>query len=239
MAKDWEDLDYHQKDKKLYEYADQYGIDPGDYTRGERESGVNGNKGDWDDFENDVLAAAANDYDTRRSIEAGKAADNKRFAGIGDGINQLSELYDVNKALKGTHKDMGNTGKFSSTNDYGNVTSYLVEDQMEKFGSKFASSKAVDDLKEQMSLNQQSAQAGSGTEMKPVEHSEEIQQAKFAQDPTQINIYESTNVDGEGSAGELTGVSSGDSQRDTATKNFLDEYKVDLIKGLKLTPTLS
>ena len=32
MAKDWEDLDYHQKDKKLY-YADQYGIDPGDYSR--------------------------------------------------------------------------------------------------------------------------------------------------------------------------------------------------------------
>jgi len=239
MAKSWDDLEYHKKDKKLREYADQYGIDPSDYARGERESGAYGNKGSWDDFEKDVLAAAANDYDTRRSIEAGKAADNKRFAGIGDGISNLSELHDVNKALKGTHKDMGNTGKFSSANDYGNVTSYLVEDQMEKFGSKFASSKAVDDLKAEMSLNQQSAQAGSGTEMKPVEHSEEIQQAKFAQDPNQINIYESTNVDGEGGAGELTGVSTGNSQRDAASKNFLDQYKVNLIKGLKLTPSLS
>ena len=44
MAKDWEDLDYHQKDKKLYQYADQYGIDPGDYSRNERESGAYGNK---------------------------------------------------------------------------------------------------------------------------------------------------------------------------------------------------
>ena len=134
---------------------------------------------------------------------------------------------------------MGNTGNYSSANDRGNVTSYLMQQQMDKFGSKFATSQAVDDLKAEMSLNQQSAQAGSGTEMKPVEYSEEIQQAKFAQDPSQINIYESTNVDGEGGAGELTGVSEGDSQRDAASKSFLDQYKVDLIKGLKLTPTLS
>ena len=125
MAKDWEDLDYHQKDKKLYEYADQYGIDPGDYSRNARESGAYGKKGDWDDFENDVLAAAANDYDTRNSIDAGKAAGNSNFDDIGDGISDLSELFDVNKALKNTHKDMGNTGKFSSSNDFGNVSNYL------------------------------------------------------------------------------------------------------------------
>ena len=125
MAKDWEDLDYHQKEKKLYQYANQYGIDPGDYSRNERESGAYGKKGDWDDFENDVLAAAANDYDTRNSIDAGKAAGNSNFDGIGDGISNLGELFDVNKALKNTHKDMGNTGKFSSSNDFGNVSSYL------------------------------------------------------------------------------------------------------------------
>jgi hypothetical protein len=125
MAKDWEDLDYHQKDKKLYQYADQYGIDPGDYARGERESGAYGTKGDWDDFENDVLRAASNDYDTRNSIDAGKAAGNSNFDNIGDGISDLGELFDVNKALKKTHKDMGNTGNFSSSNDFGNVSNFL------------------------------------------------------------------------------------------------------------------
>ena len=125
MAKSWEDLDYHQKEKKLYKYAEQYGIDPGDYSRNERESGAYGTKGDWDDFQNDVLRAASNDYDTRNSIDAGKAAGNKNFDGIGDGISNLGELFDVNKALKNTHKDMGNTGNFSSSNDFGNVSSYL------------------------------------------------------------------------------------------------------------------
>ena len=125
MAKSWEDLDYHQKQKKLYQYAEQYGIDPGDYSRNERESGAYGTKGDWDDFQNDVLRAASNDYDTRNSIDAGRAAGNENFDGIGDGISNLSELFDVNKALKNTHKDMGNTGNFSSSNDFGNVSSYL------------------------------------------------------------------------------------------------------------------
>ena len=57
--------------------------------------------------------------------DAGKAAGNSNFDDIGDGISDLGELFDVNKALKNTHKDMGNTGKFSSSNDFGNVFSYL------------------------------------------------------------------------------------------------------------------
>ena len=109
--------------------ADQYGIDPGDYSRNERESGSYGKKGDWDDFTNAVLQAGSNDYDTRRSIEAGKASGNKRFDDIGDGISNIGELNAVNRAMKKTHKDMGNTGNFSSANDYGNVTNYLANAQ--------------------------------------------------------------------------------------------------------------
>ena len=129
MAKDWADLDYHKKDKKLREMADQYGIDPGDYSRNARESGAYGKKGDWDDFTNAVLQAGSNDWDTRRSIEAGKASGNKRFDDIGDGISNIGELNAVNRAMKKTHKDMGNTGNFSSANDYGNVTNYLANAQ--------------------------------------------------------------------------------------------------------------
>lgn len=129
MAKDWEDLSYHKKDKKLLQMAEQYGIDPRDYARNARESGAYGGKGDWDDFTNAVLQAGANDYDTRRSIEAGKASGNKRFDDIGDGISNIGELNAVNRAMKKTHKDMGNTGNFSSANDYGNVTNHLVKAQ--------------------------------------------------------------------------------------------------------------
>ena len=240
MAKDWEDKGYWGKRDSLDQIGESLGYDYRDYSDNDTETGRNyTSKGTREDYENAVINAAEHSAIYQGALQAGKASDNKRFASLGDGISNAAELGNLHTAMKKTHKDMGNTGNYSSANDRGNVTSYLMQQQMDKFGSKFATSQAVDDLKAEMSLNQQSAQAGSGTEMKPVEYSEEIQQAKFAQDPSQINIYESTNVDGEGGAGELTGVSEGDSQRDAASKSFLDQYKVDLIKGLKLTPTLS
>ena len=242
MAKDWDKLDYFKKQKKIREMGIALGISHSRYgEEGETTSrpGMPGSKGyTTEDYEKAVVNAMQNDYDTRRSIEAGKASGNKRFADIGDGISNISEAYSANLALKKTHKDMGNTGKFSSANDYGNVTNHLVKEQTEKFGSKFASSQAVEDLKNELMSGQQSAQAGSGTEIQPVEHSPEIQEAKYRQDPSQINIFNSTDVDGEGGSGELTSAGSDDSQRQSAASNFLDKYKADLTKGLNLTPKL-
>ena len=146
MAKDWEDLSSSKQDKKLLQMAEQYGIDPGDYARNERESGAYGGKGDWDDFTNAVLQAGANDYDTRSSIAAGKASGNDNFADIGDGISNIGELYAANSAMKNTHKDMGNTGKFSSANDYGNVSSYLAKAQ-----AKSAKDEIMDEVTSQIS----------------------------------------------------------------------------------------
>ena len=127
MAKDWDDKGYWGKQDSINDIGERLGIDYRDYSDNDTETGRNyTSKGTRSDYEQAVLNAAANNYDMRSSIEAGKASGNKRFADIGDGISNLGELDAVNTAMRQTHKkDMGNTGSFSSANDYGNVTSYL------------------------------------------------------------------------------------------------------------------
>jgi hypothetical protein len=127
MAKDWDDKGYWGKQNSINDIGEQLGINYRDYSDNDTETGRNyTSKGTRSDYEQAVLNAAANNYDMRSSIEAGKASGNKRFADIGDGISNLAELDAVNTAMRKTHKkDMGNTGSFSSANDYGNVTSYL------------------------------------------------------------------------------------------------------------------
>ena len=134
MAKDWEKLDYFQRRGKISQMAEAMGLDVSRYrSEGEttRPPGMPGGRGyEKEDLEQAVVNAMQNDYDTRRSIEAGKLSGNKRFQDFDDGISNISEAYAANTALKKTHKkDMGNGGKFSSANDYGGVTNYLVNAQ--------------------------------------------------------------------------------------------------------------
>ena len=148
MAKDWEDKGYWGKQDSINKIGERLGIDYRDYSDNDTETGRNyTKKGTRSDYEQAVLSAAGNNYDMRRSIEAGKASGNKRFADIGDGISNLGELDAVNTAMRKTHKkDMGNTGNFSSANDYGNVTSYLAKEQ-----AKSAKDEVMADVNSQIS----------------------------------------------------------------------------------------
>ena len=148
MAKDWDDKGYWGKQDSINDIGERLGINYRDYSDNDTETGRNyTSKGTRSDYEEAVLNAAANNYDMRRSIEAGKASGNKRFSDIGDGISNLGELDAVNTAMRKTHKkDMGNTGNFSSANDYGNVTSYLANAQ-----AKSAKDEVMSDVNSQIS----------------------------------------------------------------------------------------
>ena len=148
MAKDWDEKGYWGKQNSINDIGERLGIDYRDYSDNDTETGRNyTKKGTRSDYEEAVLNAAANNYDMRRSIEAGKASGNKRFSDIGDGISNLGELDAVNTAMRKTHKkDMGNTGNFSSANDYGNVTNYLANAQ-----AKSAKDEIMSDVNSQIS----------------------------------------------------------------------------------------
>lgn len=129
MAKSWKDMSYLERRIKTQELAKLQNIDINDYE---------GNFGRDDDskkpyeqLERDVAAAWANDYDSRRSLEAGRLGEQKRFEDLGD-ITNISSAYDVYKAMKKTHKkDMGNGGAFTSLQDFAGVTDRLVNKDRE------------------------------------------------------------------------------------------------------------
>ena len=135
MAKTYNDKDYFGKQKYLTDQAERYGINLGDYE-------VNGNNSGREfgpdlksmrDLEKEVARNMSMDYDVREAIAGGQGAGNKRFEGLGDGISDISEAFAATQAMKKYHKNkLGNTGNFSSANDYSNVSGSLQRNYMEE-----------------------------------------------------------------------------------------------------------
>ena len=128
MAKSYQDKGYWGKQDYLKEQADRYGIDLDEYEVLGNNSGKEFGKDlkSMQDLENAIARSAANDYDVRESLAAGKATGSKHYKDLGDGISNIDEAFAATKAMKKTHKNaLENTGDFSSANDYGNVTAYM------------------------------------------------------------------------------------------------------------------
>ena len=139
MAKSWDELSYFRKDKELRNLADQLGIDMNEYSRNNYDR--HGLKS-YEDLEQDIAKAAANNYDYRESLAAGKASGNKHFKDIGDGISNMSEAWAVHKGMHNVYKDNGNGGNYSSENDRANVAKSLNADYHESI---------MDDIKSDIS----------------------------------------------------------------------------------------
>ena len=136
MAKTYDEKGYFGKQNYLTQQAERYGIDLDKYE-------VNGNNSgrEWGDdlksmadLEKEIARNMSMDYDVREAIAAGIASGNNRFEGLGDGISGIDEAFAATKAMQQYHKkDLGNTGNFSSANDYSNVSSALNKDYQKSF----------------------------------------------------------------------------------------------------------
>ena len=228
MAKDWDKLDYFKKQQKLREMGDALGVDLSRYgDEGETTArpGMRGSKGyTTEDYEKAVVNAMQNDYDTRRSIEAGKMSGNKRFNDIGDGISNIGEAYAANRALKKVHKkDMGNSGNFSSANDYGNVTNYLVNEDRDKqtaaYDAKYAKTSDLNAMKDKL-MAEATEKAPGG----PIEPSDRLAGAE--------DRLEGSSPDGASGLFDKDNAqpAKADDQADAA-RSFLDDYKLDVRKA--------
>ena len=120
-AKDYDDLNRMQQQDRLEMLGKSVGVSrknhrpaswigesvayrgrPSDHERMSNES-----------FERDVIRAINNDYDYRTAMQYTEGAPKA--------VNTASEALDVYRTLKRAHKDAGNTGNFSSANDFGNA----------------------------------------------------------------------------------------------------------------------
>ena len=139
--KKYKKMDYFEKQQFTKDQAERRGIDLKHKTVNGRHEMV-----DWDASNAAVARAMANDYDTRRSIEAAQLAGNKKAEKLGNGISNISEAVEAERFMAKTHKNrIGATGKYSSANDEGNVTNYWVNKDRKKFAASIASNNATDE----------------------------------------------------------------------------------------------
>ena len=129
MPKEWDEYDPWKQHKKSKELGEQYGVDYDQFQ--EEDRGSQGNF-DQDGYNDAISKAMANDYDTRRALEAA------RLSGDYDGpqgISNLSEGYAAHNFLKDTHEEIGGKNRFGynhSAKDYANVTTHFVDKDREK-----------------------------------------------------------------------------------------------------------
>ena len=80
--------------------AEKYGIDMSGYDRfGDRWGQRGTPTKSYEDLENDIIAAARNDYDIRRSVEAAEMLGMKH--GVDEGIEDMQDVYDYYAFGKG------------------------------------------------------------------------------------------------------------------------------------------
>ena len=245
-------MGYFEKQAFTRDQAEKYGIDLKYETVNGRHEDV-----DWEASNAAVAKAMANDYDTRRTIEAAQMSGNKKANKLGQGISNISEAVNAERFMAKTHKNrMGNTGKYTNANDEGGVTDYWINKERGKQNAQFAT-------KEDLSaLQQQQAEAVKQTPSEePYQPSEELVQARervqaWEQDDqnsdSPYGVRKSSSSDAYGSA--LKQAQQGGSvetdvdsftqkladrkNNQEGAQNFADDFRKDVKIGANFKPVL-
>ena len=233
-------MGYFEKQAFTKDQAEKYGIDLKYETVNGRHEAV-----DWEASNAAVTKAMANDYDTRRTIEAAQMSGNKKANKLGQGISNISEAVNAERFMAKTHKNrMGNTGEYSSANDEGGVTDYWINKERGKQNAQFATK---DDLS---ALNRAQREVTEQTIQQPVEDSPELSQAKERVQAWEGSSNLGTNPSPYGASGSKIDFdnmtfgssayrdSSGEPTNGEQAQGQLDKFKSDLKERKNLQPTL-
>ena len=156
------------------------------------------------------------------------------------GISNFQEKQFFDNFHKKFAKHDAGITNYNSANDVGNV--YFKQGEMirDNHNANFAHK---DDLNstagQQDGVSQQSAEAGSTTEIATVEDMGS-NYGKYMRQPFEGDVFGGTNrPSAEGDHGENRTNSNGDSQRSGAASNFLSKYKLNLLDKLNLKAQIS
>jgi len=208
MAKDYLKGIHNEKARKA---GERYGINHSDY--GFNRPGSSGvQKKDPKDYGKDVAAAAMNDYDTRRTIEAAAMSGKKKAEKYAkNGFSNLTDVTKANNMFAKMHKRQGNGGDFSSNSDYAGLTYNMVQRDRNK-------------MMDSMSPNEQKSTDKSDSE--PYTPSTELADARKTVDEFDNKDY------------DIYKSGAGEQQRKEASQQFLGKYKLDLKKKANFKPTI-
>ena len=216
----------HANPKKYAELKKRYGV--AGAQGGKLDNyGPGSERRDEQDVYNDIMAAARNDYDTRRSLEAAGMSGHKKSAKLSKGgFNNLDDVAKAQNVLgKLKKKHVGGGGMGGAKNIMG-LTDALVqhdrETQTAAYDEKYAKTTDLNSLKDKLM-----AQASEDAVSTPIEPSdrmaaveERLENASYNSPP---GLFDKDNAD----------PAKADDQKDAA-RNFLDDYKLDVAKGANI-----
>jgi len=199
-------------------YVNRLGLNLG-VDRSPYEEEDTGSQGQFDQkgYAEAVEKAYANDYSTRRALEAANLAGEKD---IPKNISSIEDAYKAHKWMKSQHEG---GGKYSSDADRANITTKWVEEDRSNLKQGF-----TDDLNAMKESLLETAANKKEEKKGPVRRSDRLQGARDRTEAGNSNIFGDNNAQ----------VSKTDERKD-ATSNFLEDAKLDLKGGLNLQPSVS
>ena len=197
--------------EKARKAGERYGIKHSDY--GFNRPGAGGiQKKNPLNYGKDVAAAAMNDYDTRRTIEAAAMSGKKKAEKYAkNGFSDLTDVTKANNMFAKMHERQGNGGEFSSNSDYAGLTYAMVQRDRNK-------------MMDSMTANEQQKEAETGAIAPPSDKLQNARDTVEAFDNKDYEVYSGAQS------------SDGNDQRQQASQSFLDNFKLDLKS--KMRPNL-
>lgn len=234
MAKDWDDLDYHQRQNKMRAWGQMLGVDYNDYRHhdGEtRDKGYIGGGGYNNSryYDDDIKKALENDYDVReylRYIE-------------GDLPQTDEERYNLYKDMKKDHREAGNGGAFSSRNDLAGVSERAFKESRELFKNNILDEVFKEDVEEVEEEIPPEEQPNMNAELSP-----DMARSKDFLDSHIKRIYDGTLNDSlfkqpaGTTAAKMNAISTVPEEKNNAfdTSVFLNNFREDLAEKMNFKP---
>ena len=187
------------RNKDIYAMARDLGVKAGDFQ--EEDTGSQGHF-DSKGFEEAVMNAAANDYDYRRATEAAVLAGKKDIPNKFQSVDDTRAIYNW---MKDQHQG---GGKFSSAQDYANITNRMVNQDRSVITNQ------IDELKTQMLDQAKEKKKGKTVNKGPVVLSDRLQRSQNI-----VDQFENADTD-----------------QEAATQAFVNDFKFDVFTGMDLKP---
>ena len=185
-----------------------------------------------EDVEKDIINAARNDYDLRRTVEAAALSGKKKAIDLQkNGFNSIDDVTNWGNFSEKAAKRHGQGGDFSSASDYMGLTKSMVQRDRAKqtaaYDETYAKTTDLNALKDKLMAEATEKAAGAGSD--PIEPSERMAAVEDRLEKAAGGTNRPPSLFDKDNAQPATT----DDQADAA-RNFLDDYKLDVTKGANL-----
>ena len=218
----------YQNPKKFAELKERYNVE-GEYGGKPSAYGGSDDPRSKEDVYNDIMRAAQNDYDTRRSLEAAGMSGHKKAAKLSKGgFNNITDVAKAQNVLgKLKKKHVGGGGMGGAKNIMG-LTDALVrhdrEEQTAAYDDKYAKTTDLNAMKEELMAQASEKAAINSDPIEPSDRMAAVEQrledASYNRSPS---LFDKDNVK----------PAKADDQADAA-RSFFDNYRSDVSKGANL-----